>query len=322
MYGAFRTKPDVPLCSKCQTPFNYSWRNEVVENAPLNFAWNAPASSARVSDSRTDAVSIDGTLGGTDDPAQPLTLAGAKVRGWVRRLVRRGRAMRQGARARGIGGPELWYGREFQRQLKTYFKPELERPSLSKKGGRYAVGARVACFAGKEAWYPGTVEASRENNTYDVRYDNGDIAQHVFPHMVRFEPTHRDSTLVCFFYGLALAAAAMWPLVGSIYFSTSDSDKGDSERDSIVAAPALVLGLAGVAAVAAQFWAIYSANRIAGFCLTARYAVVIALPPASLTLVGCTAFAKASNSLSGGSWVEVSHPRDGSVPLVVTNNGE
>ncbi|CAN0550967.1 unnamed protein product, partial [Ectocarpus sp. 12 AP-2014] len=27
MYGLFKTKPGVPLCSKCHTPFNYSWRN-------------------------------------------------------------------------------------------------------------------------------------------------------------------------------------------------------------------------------------------------------------------------------------------------------
>lgn len=258
--GAFKTKFRVPQCAKCQTPFNYTWRN-----------------------------------GGPDDRGQQQSLGS--------------NTFSAQASAGGIGtavdddaAPELWYGREFRRQLNTYFKPELERPSLSLRGGRYSVGARVACFAGKEAWYPGTVAASRDNNTYDVRYDNGDIAEHVFPHMVRFEPARTYSGLLCFYYGLALASAVVWPLTGFEYFSGT----GSRTEGALVALPALVIGAAGVMAVAAQFWVLYGENKGAGPCVTARYATVMALPSASLALIGGLSMAKAFSTSSTGSWVVVS----------------
>ena len=204
--------------------------------------------------------------------------------------------------------PELWYGNEFRRQLKTYFNPELERPSLSLRGGRYSIGARVACFAGRDTWYPGAVATSRENNTYDVRYDNGDIAQHVFPHMIRFEPTHSDSALLCCYYGLALAAAATWPLMGVWYFSTTTTTTTTEEAEgmgAVIAVPALMVGVTGTVAVVLQFGAIYRENKSTGLRMMVKYAVVAALPSASLALVGITTIAKALHPSSTGSWVKV-----------------
>lgn len=246
-------------------------------------------------------------------PSIPLR---RRVKRWIRRLKQRYRTFVEGAGDAGKQDFELWYGREFHRQLKTFFKPELPRPVLLHgQSGRYPVGARVACFAGKEAWYPGTIEASRENNTYDVRYDNGDIAQHVFPHMVRFEPIHSgDSRLVCLFYALALVAAVLWPMTGYYYWSTiptataattSDEETMDFNRGAMVAAPAFALGVVGVVGVTIQFWAIYDGNRSAGVWVTARYAGVIAATPAALALVGGSALIKAANPSTSGTWVEV-----------------
>lgn len=193
--------------------------------------------------------------------------------------------------------PELWYGREFNRQLETFFKPQLERPTLSTRDDHYPVGARVECFVGKTAWYPGTVTASRENNTYDVCFDNGDVAQHVLQRTVRFQPIHTDSSLVCCFYGLVLAAAVISPLAGV------------GRGAAFTAVLALLLGLAGVLAVVFQFCAIFRENREAGPWIPACFAVVLALPWASLSLLGGLSIAKisaANNHSSVGSWVEVS----------------
>lgn len=315
MYGDFTALPRVPLCCKCKTPFNYSWRNggnsdeALQEQNDLLVKHAKPTLQATATDSQDS-----GTVAHSSNaPLRVLLGLKGKVRNMVG--IMRGASELAGRGARGpLAGagtraqPELWYGRDFRRQLKTYFKPELERPSLSPRGGRYPMGTEVACFAGKETWYPGTIAASRENNTYDVRYDNGDIAQHVFPHMVRFAPIHRDSRLLCFYYGLALISAMAWPLAGFGYLSepTSDSEAGSATAGTLVATPALALGVAGVWAVMAQFGVIYRENKSAGLPMTLRYAVIVALPSASLALVGGTTMAKVSNPSSAGSWVEVS----------------
>lgn len=335
MYGAFRTKPGVPLCRKCQTPFSYSWRNgggsdqspqqqrqiqllEVALSRPATATSSAPSAAAAGNDAGAGEDKDEGTGG--------LAFAGflrvlTKAVGFIHALISRSRRRRDKNKLIDAGGgpgadnaavePELWYGRELRRQLTSYFKPELERPSLSSAlvrgggrmggGGRYPVGARVACFAGKEVWYPGGVVASRENNTYDVRFDNGDIAQHVFPHMIRFEPIHTDSRLLRCYYGLALAAAAAWPLAGFGYFHSSTTP----DSAAIVALPALVVGVAGALAVAAQFWEIYAENKSAGLCVTAKFAAIFSLPSLSLAVVGGLAVSKALNPASTGSWVEV-----------------
>lgn len=355
MYGSFKTKPGVPLCPKCQTPFNYSFRNgrgqlPQQQRRMLEAALSRPTTLASPTTARNPAPS--GARAGTDagvDEAADTTGGDAsltyrmrvtkkaeafidsltKMVGFIHGLFSPSRRRRDknklidggggggGGGGRGDGSaadnaaaaePELWYGREFRRQLKTYFKPELDRPSLSspleRGGGRYPVGARVACFAGKDTWYPGTVVASRENNTSDVRYDNGDIAQHVFPHMIRFEPTHRDSRLVCCYYGLALAAATAWPLAGFYYFSTT-ADGATTTAAAVVALPAVIVGAAGVLAVAVEFWGIYSENKNTGVFGTAKIGAIFALPSLSLAAVGGLAVGKALNPASAGSWVEV-----------------
>lgn len=326
MYGIFKTKPAVPLCSKCHTPFNYSWRNgggsdklvhqrqqrllDVALSRPTTAASTAAAAAGSATDPALPAA-VDGPMdaenGGVAAAAYRRVLAKAArfIRGLCSPCRRRRAASRKpfdgGGGAGAVEEPELWYGREFRRQLKTYYKPELSRPAF---GGRYPVGARVACFAGKDAWYPGAVAASRENDTYDVRYDNGDIAQHVFSHMIRFEPVHADSRLTCCYYGLALAAAAAWPLAGSWYFS-STSGTTSASAAALVALPALVVGTAGTLAVAFQFWEIYADNRSTGVCVATKFAVIFALPSMSLALVGGLAVVKALKPASAGSWVEV-----------------
>ncbi|CAB1119633.1 unnamed protein product [Ectocarpus sp. CCAP 1310/34] len=329
MYGLFKTKPGVPLCSKCHTPFNYSWRNgggsdklmQQRQQRLLDAALSRPtsaASTAVAAGSATDpalSAAADGLMnaenGGVAAAAvhrRVLAKAARFIRGIYSQCRRRRAASSKTFDGRGgadaVEEPELWYGREFRRQLMTYFKPELSRPAAS--GGRYPVGARVACFAGKDAWYPGAVAASRENNTYDVRYDNGDIAQHVFSHMIRFEPVHADSRLTCCYYGLALAAAAAWPLAGSWYFSsTSAATDAATSAAALVALPALVVGTAGTLAVAFQIWEIYADNRSTGLCVATKFAVIFALPSMSLTLVGGLAVVKALGPASAGSWVEM-----------------
>lgn len=312
IYGAFKVKPGVPLCVKCQTPFNYSWRNGGTNDGvqqhtfPLSITPSRPTTAASVDSAGVPSTAMDK---GDDStmilPPNALT----KIFGLIRNIFARATTSpkEMGGDSGAVeanAGPELWYGREFRRQLKTYFNPELERPSLFLLGGRYPVGARVACFAGKDAWYPGTVAASRENNTYDVRYDNGDTAQHVFPHMVRFEPIHTDSGLLCCYYGMALVAAMVWPLMGFQYFSSSITT-GSGVRAAGVAIPALALGAVGVLAVAAQLWIIYAENRSIGLSVAGRYAAIFAMPSASLALVGGMSTAKALNPSTTGSWVKV-----------------
>lgn len=330
MYGVFKTKPAVPLCSKCQTPFNYSWRNgggsdkllQQRQQRLLDAALSRPTTAASTTaaaavGSATDPALSAGADGPMDGESRGVAAAAhrrvlAKADRFIRGLCspcrRRRSASSKPFDGGGVAGaeeePELWYGREFRRQLMTYFKPELSRPA---GGGRYPVGARVACFAGKDAWYPGAVAASRENDTYDVRYDNGDIAQHVFSHMIRFEPVHADSRLTCCYYGLALVAAATWPLAGSWYFSSTSSAAAASATTAaaFVALPALVVGAAGTLAVAFQFWEIYADNRSTGLCVATKFAVIFALPSMSLALVGGLAVVKALKPASAGSWVEV-----------------
>ncbi|CAM9492425.1 unnamed protein product [Ectocarpus fasciculatus] len=330
MYGVFKTKPAVPLCSKCQTPFNYSWRNgggsdkllQQRQQRLLDAALSRPTTAASTTaaaavGSATDpalSAGADGPMDGesrgvaADAHRRVLAKAARFIRGLCSPCRRRRSASSKPFDGGGVAGaeeePELWYGREFRRQLMTYFKPELSRPA---GGGRYPVGARVACFAGKDAWYPGAVAASRENDTYDVRYDNGDIAQHVFSHMIRFEPVHADSRLTCCYYGLALAAAAAWPLAGSWYFSSTSSAAAASATTAaaFVALPALVVGAAGTLAVAFQFWEIYADNRSTGLCVATKFAVIFALPSMSLALVGGLMVVKSLKPASAGSWVEM-----------------
>lgn len=330
MYADFITKPQVPVCDKCQTPFNYSWRNggaeedEIRQHPPLDLKHSRPRTVQSAAFTHGHVVNtITDAACSTSDEAKTVPTAGlsmglnaiaGSISGLLALVQSIGKSGGPEKRRGGLGieggktsdanrGPELYYGRDFRRQLSTYFKPQLERPKLVDQGGRYKVGDRVASFAGKQAWYPGQVTASRENNTYDVRYDNGDIAQHVFLHTIRFEPKKTDSALLCWYYGLVLAAAVVWPLTGFGFFSATGSTRG-----ALVAMPALVLGAAGAVAVAAQFWEIYQQNKSVGLRIAIRYATVIALPSLSLGLVGAVAVAKALNPLYTGSWVEVRHP--------------
>lgn len=326
MYGDFKTTPNVPRCNKCRTPFDYRWRNgsgadptvsnnnpkahgnHLLPTTPMT-ATITSAVTAKIEAARADTATVSRVDTGACQP--PSIPVGQRLKRWIRRTRKRG--LEIGASRDSADQPGLWYGREFHYQLKTYFKPELQRPSLSSSlqggGGQYPVGARIACFAGKQSWYPGTIKTARGNNTYDVRYDNGDIAQHVFPHMIRFEPIHtRDSRLVCLFYGMVLAAAVIWPFVGFRYFSR-EGGSPLSDRGPMVAAPALLLGLAGVTAVTLQWWTIYSGDRSAGLLETARYVAVFGLPSASLAMVGGTALVKAANPAISGSWIEVGNTR-------------
>lgn len=300
MYGMFKTKPGLPLCEKCHTPFNYSWRNGDPNKSAHQQAHTSEKKMSR-SGSAANRRSTDVPFAptATEFPSVPTRMPGP-----VRNLMARVRKTERVEGGEIDAGPELWYGREFRRQLKTYFKPELERPTLSLRGGRYPVGSRVACFVGKGVWYPGTVATARDNSTYDVRYDNGDIAQHVFPNTIRFQTTHRDSDLLLCYYGLALVASIVWPFTGFLYFSTATADISGTEG-AVVAMPAFALGVAGVLAVGVQFWAIYGENRSAGILIATRYAAIVALPSVSLALVGGMATAKALNPSSSGLWVEV-----------------
>ncbi|CAM9281281.1 unnamed protein product, partial [Hapterophycus canaliculatus] len=329
MYGVFKTKPGVPLCRKCHTPFNYSWRNgrgsnqsaQQLQQQLLDATLSRPTTAASTTagsakkptrpSGAAESNALEGK-GGSIAVAIGSTLT--RLVGFLHRLVSPSRRRRDknklidgGGRGDeggpgglvGVGAkhapvePELWYGREFRRQLSTYFKPELERPLLSsssacgagrisgagghgERQGRYPVGARVACFAGKAVWYPGAVTASRENNTYDVRYDNGDIAQHVFPHMIRFEPVRSDSRLLCRYYGLAVAAAAAWPLAGFWYFSSTAAatTATTTTAGAVVALPAVAVGTAGALAVAAQFLEIYAENKSTGLLVAAKFGAI------------------------------------------------
>lgn len=324
MYGVFKTTPAVPRCHKCRTPFNYLFRNghgveprdnvngnknnRISQNVGTRASPQDASNSVSSQNNNTSTASTDGLSARYESTTGPLPLTPSspmrrRVKRWIQRLKQRGLAIERGRNVDAKGQRELWYGREFQRELKTFFKPEIPRPVLSSQDAHYTIGTRVACFAGKQAWYPGTIEASRENNTYDVRYDNGDVAQHVFPYMVRFAPIHtQDPPLVCLFYGLTLAAAVVWPIAGYYYWS---SDQVLSSRGPAVAAPALVFGVVGVVAVVIEFWKIYGGNRSAGFFVTARYASAIAATPASLALVGGTTLVKASNASTSGPWIEV-----------------
>lgn len=290
MFAVFKTKPNLPLCSKCQTPLNYTWRNRRKDEVAQQLHG--------FDEIRSGATSAEkaGATGTTPPQIASDSLSPLKP---IRNLLT---SIQNLVKEEGYdysGAPELWYGREFRRQLETYFKPQLERPSLSTRDDRYPVGARVESFAGKTAWYPGTVTASRENNTYDVCFDNGDVAQHVLQHTVRFQPTHTDSSLVCCFYGLVLAAAVFSPLAGV----------GMCSGAALAAILALLLGVAGVFAVVVQFCAIFRENREAGPWISACFTVVLALPWASLGLLGALSIAKistANSHSSVGSWVEVS----------------
>ncbi|CAM9354981.1 unnamed protein product, partial [Scytosiphon promiscuus] len=304
MYGVFKTKPGVPLCRKCHTPFNYSWRNgsgsdqltQQRQRQLLNAALSQPKTATSLAAGSAGPAGKPMAPPGTSDTdalegngrvyATAFRNVLTRVVGFFHRLVspsRRRRDKRPGGLTEDgskttPAEPELWYGREFRRQLATYFKPELERPSLSSSSargaGRYPVGARVACFAGKAVWYPGAVTASRENNTYDVRYDNGDIAQHVFPHMVRFEPIRADSRLLCRYYGLAVAAAAAWPLAGFWYFSSTTAVETATTAGAVVALPAVAVGTAGILSVAAQLWEIYAENTSTGLWIAVKFGTI------------------------------------------------
>ena len=301
MFAVFNTKPSFPLCRKCQTPFNYTWRNSRTDIVTLR----------HISDlgGRKDCTSTDLNSGAapemvTEEAGKiPPYKASKCLINSVGHFVASTSNPITG-RIDPAGAPELWYVRNFRRQLDTYIKPQLKRPSLSTQGGRYPSGARVECFEGKGVWYPGTVTVSHENETYDVLFDDGDIAQLVFPHMVRFQPIHTDSSLVCCSYGLALAAGVIWPLMGFVYLSGVDSKR----RGALVALPALLLGAIGVFAVVIQFFGIFKENRSAGPCTPAWYAAIMAVPWASLVLVGGLSVAKASSMSpsSPGSWLEVS----------------
>lgn len=288
MFAVFQTKPNFPLCRKCQSPFNYTWRNRRM---------NKVAQQLHGFDEiRSGATSAEkaGATGATPPQIASNSLSFFKP---IRNILP---SKQNSVKEEGYdcsGGLELWYGREFIRQLETYFKPQLNRPSLSTRYDHYPVGARVECFVGKTAWYPGTVTASRENNTYDVCFDNGDVAQHVLQRTVRFQPIHKDSSLVCCFYGLVLAAVVISPLAGV---------GGGAVFTAMLA---LLLGMAGVLALVVQFYAIYRENREAGPWIPACFAFALALPWASLGLLGGLSIAKlfvANNHSSVGSWVEVS----------------
>lgn len=316
IYGVLKSKPDVPLCTKCRMPCNHVWRDRRVDQAVRCVGRkDPPRRSQRViaSDRPAVATVAEGDRDkhpSTGDahvfaPARTNNTLRAQMSRGLRSLTRFGTRLRQRLEEEGDARQELWYGKKFQRQLKAFYKPEIPRPSLPERG-RYPCGARVECFAERHVWYPGQVVASRDNETYDVRFDNGDVARHVFAHTIRFAPTRKDSRLACFLYGTALAAAVVWPLVGFQCASSGGTAWETSAGVQLAAAPALILGLASLVAVGSNVWAIYRSNSRAGLCLTAWYASIFTLPSASLTLTGAMVMAKGSGHPSAYPWVQVS----------------
>ena len=53
----------------------------------------------------------------------------------------------------------------------------------------FAAGARVeARYGGEEEWYAGRIRAARDDGTYDVEYDDGDLEERVAVDLVRSAP--------------------------------------------------------------------------------------------------------------------------------------
>ncbi|CAN0090105.1 unnamed protein product, partial [Discosporangium mesarthrocarpum] len=292
MYTILKPRRVVPSCHKCYTPYNYRRRglplpggSSVSQELP-RLGRKSRGRQGIEAGSGQSALSDSGSQPHLTDSVLPPPLAGAaagepslgdggvtltdKGRILARKLLvcKAGRAFL--GMGRGSGPPDfrcrdkLWYNGELRKQLKTYYRPQLPGPTLG-PGERYQVGARVLCYANKDVWYPGFVELLRENNTYDVRYENGEVVQHVFPHMIRFQPRHEDSPLIAFLYAMTLATAVVWPLLGFLYYSSTAEDAPALEP--LLPVPALVYGLVAAAAVATQFLAIYMADPRAGLYL-------------------------------------------------------
>ncbi|CAM9915937.1 unnamed protein product, partial [Phaeothamnion confervicola] len=108
----------------------------------------------------------------------------------------------------------LYYGLTFKKDVETRFAPRLQPlPPDAAAGERYAIGETVESTAGKGVWYPATVVAARDNDTYDVRHDDGETASHVFSHQVRRRIPRRYSPLLRLLFAGALVLAAGWPLL-------------------------------------------------------------------------------------------------------------
>ena len=60
---------------------------------------------------------------------------------------------------------------------------------LSGGSAGFAAGARVeARYGGEEEWYAGRIRAARDDGTYDVEYDDGDLEERVAVDLVRSAP--------------------------------------------------------------------------------------------------------------------------------------
>ncbi|CAM9564701.1 unnamed protein product [Chrysoparadoxa australica] len=176
----------------------------------------------------------------------------------------------------------LAYDYAFRQQMNTYFKPDMPRRTLP-PGERYSIGDRIETYANKGSWSAGTVLVVRQNNTYDIRFDNGEEARYVFPHMLRSVLEKAKSPLVRLWYGEVLLAMVIWPYVGLVCVQSTGSG---NECGAVQAAPILMIALVTICGVAAQFTLIFIKTRLAGFWYVYAWALLYMVPFVFLLILG------------------------------------
>ncbi|CAM9579361.1 unnamed protein product, partial [Choristocarpus tenellus] len=280
MYAVVKTVRDAPSCSKCFTPYNYTGRLIASRQGPGVRQPRRPHNRAAT----IDKINIDRKvlLAAPPPHSSPLESElessnfnpGTAKHNWMSAVIRK--PMECFRRHISKHTPldqqqELWYTTAFRKDLTNYFRPQFPIPALGPQE-QYAIGARVFSCANKNVWYPGLVERSRNNNTYDIRYDNGGVARHVFPEMIRFQPVEHDSPMIVVLYAVALGVFVSWPLVGVLYYSSTAEDA--VRLEPLVAVPVLVFGLVACAAVATQFLTMCFRNGEASWSLHASFAAL------------------------------------------------
>ena len=138
-------------------------------------------------------------------------------------------------------------------------------------------GDRIETYANSGRWTLGTVIGVREGitrrsaaaaapPTYDVLFEDGTQARHVFVHTLRYAADAQQPLLVTLWYAAVLTLCITWPLLGGVYYRiTGDPEsysKGTalSGQDAVAAAAA---ALAAPAAAAGFAFVALTAGRLA-----------------------------------------------------------
>jgi len=190
------------------------------------------------------------------------------------------------------------------------FRPEFYRTRgpVFADNEYFPVHSIVECNAHNPEWAPGIITRVHQNNTYDVRFDDGTDVQCVEYTTIRFRLRERISLIVQAYALCVLFIAFLAPLCAAIFFLASDYPSYTVQQQSASAIPlvlpALFASLFIFIGHAVQIMCLYAKHtHAAGWRMHVRFWCFFAFPGLLLLLFSCMTISKLQDPKQSRPWL-------------------